>query len=373
MVALWMTALLALAVMASPVMGFQCVPVSAPSAFCSGLTPSKVCAAGSSVDGSVLTETQYEADKNVTCPKQPDLFTQQIYCQGPWLPCVDNQDCSKRTHKRCFPLCLNGGVAAGRTFLGAEQCAKKVAPTTFCGARVQAGEVAAPGVTDCIGLTDFQNNHGRLQYGHSPWVPEQCKGTFPLFEVPMVEFGKQPRKEFMLALADKINGFWGLEDNDDESKFVRGSNLIARRVQVKDGVIIIYVEMTQFCLTPLRQGKWQWTAAHGKATNEYCDVPGPAPLEVFRNLSDWLDSRPEEEGMMVGDFWVHQEYLGVEPEFPKECYMWEAEEEYNPPQWVWCLVSIGACLLLLSFLIVQHRWRNSIARVRNNDKLRSYQ
>jgi hypothetical protein len=340
------------------------------------MMPKSVCGIGDSVDAIGFTFDQYKEDVNITCPKNPALFTKKMFCQGPWLPCTDDKDCQKKTHKRCYDLCMHGGKVAGRTFLGATQCAKGMYPQQYCNARVTAAEVSPPGTHadsgHCLGLTDYQEAHGRQIYGHTPWVPQLCKAKFPLYETIMADFDKEQRKEFMLALADKLNKIWGIKNEDDEHKFVRPTTLKAARVQVRDGVITIHVEAKQFCAIPFREGKWQWTEAHGKATNLYCDVPGPPPSAVFANLSIWLNTRPVEKGMQVGDFWIHQEYKTVKPQIPSECYMWKADEDEDPPPWVWSLTSVGSCLLLLSLLILQHRYRNSISRIRGNERLRSY-
>eukprot|EP00656_Telonema_subtile_P016177 TRINITY_DN18530_c0_g1_i1.p1 TRINITY_DN18530_c0_g1~~TRINITY_DN18530_c0_g1_i1.p1 ORF type:complete len:168 (-),score=42.56 TRINITY_DN18530_c0_g1_i1:44-547(-) len=160
--------------------------------------------------------------------------------------------------------------------------------------------------------------------------------------------------------------------NDDAHKFVRGDTLRNRRFQVTGGVVSLFLEAKQFCLAPLREGKWLWTKAFGKATNLYCDVPGPLPATVWQNLTDLLASKPEDEGMKVGDYWVRQEYHTHSPQMPTKCFSWEAEEEDAVPKEVWAVVSVGSCVLLLSLLILQHRWRNGINRVRANQKLRSF-
>jgi len=370
----WLAVLLLL--QPETVWSFRCVPVARVSEYCSGMMPQKVCGIGDSVDGVGFTSEQHKADVNVTCPKNPALFTQKIFCQGPWLPCVEDKDCGKQTHKRCYDLCMNGGKVAGRTFLGANQCAKGMFPQQYCNARVSAAEVAPPGEKasegKCLGLTDYQEAHGRQLFGHTPFVPEVCQAKFPLYEFKMADFGAQKRKEFMLALADKLNTIWGIYNASEEFKFVRPTTLRARRIQVKNSVISIFVEAKQFCAMPFREGKWVWTAAHGKATNEYCDVPGPPPHMVFQNLSIWLNSRPVGKGMQVGDFWIKQSYMTQTPQIPSKCFPWEAEEEEEIPPWVWSLTALGSSLLLLSLLILQHRWRNSVSRVRGNERLRSY-
>jgi len=340
------------------------------------MMPKSVCGIGDSVDAVGFTFAQHKADVNITCPKNPALFTKKMFCQGPWLPCTGDSDCQKKTHKRCYDLCMNGGKVAGRTFLGATQCAKGMYPQQYCNARVTAAEVAPPGTKaasgKCLGLTDYQEAHGRQIYGTEPWVPEVCRAKFPLYDMVMADFGKAERKAFMLSLADKINRIWGIYNQSDEHKFVRPTTLKASRVQVLGGVISIHVEAKQFCAMPLREGKWVWNQAHGEATNLYSDVPVVPPSIVMSNLSAWLKSRPVDKGMQVGDFWIHQEYRTVKPLIPAgKCFAWQAEAVEDPPPWVWSLTALGSSLLL-SLLILQHRWRNSIHRVRGNEKLRSY-
>merc|ERR1712086_1049736 len=147
---------------------FRCVPVARVSEYCSGMMPKSVCGIGDSVDAVGFTFAQHKADVNITCPKNPALFTKKMFCQGPWLPCTGDSDCQKKTHKRCYDLCMNGGKVAGRTFLGATQCAKGMYPQQYCNARATDLWHRALGPGSLQSQVPFiRHGHGRFRQGRA--------------------------------------------------------------------------------------------------------------------------------------------------------------------------------------------------------------
>ena len=70
---------------------------------------------------------------------------------------------------------------------------------------------------------------------------------------------------------------WAVTGNDTlEFRPIDFTNLVVPGFFVPFEVGVRYGEAEQFCLAPFREGKWLWTAAHGKATNLYCKLL-PAP------------------------------------------------------------------------------------------------
>jgi len=181
------------------------------------------------------------------------------------------------------------------------------------------------------------------------------------------------RVEFMKALAKRINTIWGYTNNPDHSdgtpgKWKRPINIKMRRIQLQKGVVQMFMEMKEFCLSDMRTGSYDWSVKYNN--DKYCDDVSVSPEVVFANLTKILWGKEADRGMMIGEFNIRNQ---SKPGWPNEpCATWQPEEKPSVPRWVWSLTAIGAMFLLLSILILQHKYRNRAAYVRLNEKLRSY-
>lgn len=368
--------------------GLYCVHLSPPSPFCTDwmtdrtTMPAKIC----SSKNENWTATQYwdgttfQATQNASCPKNPSLVTEKMFCQTPYIPCTEGLACPS-FKKLCYDLCLNGGQTKGHTFLAPTLCqdGTKTAKE-LCDARVTAGEVASEADSakgECVGLAYYNTYYDLTSVAKKPFQPRACKGRFPIYNVPMVEFNAEMRVEFMKSLAKKINRIWGMTDREEPYKFYRPVNIRLRRVQLQKGVVQVYTEMKEFCLEPLRTGKVDVTLKYNE--DQYCDYVSVSPDSVYHNLTKLLASKKPDRGMMIGQFNIRAESKpgfvdreGSNWPASKYCYVWQPDEKPYPPRWVWALTAIGAMCCLLSILILQHRYRNRASYVRLNEKLRSY-
>jgi hypothetical protein len=302
---------------------------------------------------------------NATCPKNPDLFTKEMFCQTNFIPCTDGLACPTTT-KLCYALCANGGKTAGHTFLAPSECQTEAA-TTFCDARVQSGEVAAPGDDNCVGLSYYNQYFLMGMMAQKPFQPRACRARFPIFNKGMIDFNEDTRMQFMKSLAKKLNRIWGYLDNEEPHKWYRPVNIRLRRLQQQKGLVQIYAELKEFCLLKMRTGKRDDSLKYNQ--DQYCDKISVTPDTVYANLTKLLDSKKPERGVMIGDFRIKK---ASDPGWPTYCYTWQPEEEPKVPGWVWALTALGSMCCLLSVLILQHMFRNRASYVRMNEKLRSY-
>lgn len=360
-----------------------CVPFE-PTPFCEDyqtgrtLMPEKVCSTtttkvtmAAAVPGTAKTptstwgDTEFSDLANATCPKNPGLFTKEMFCQTNFIPCTDGLECPAST-KLCYALCANGGKTQSHTFLPPSECQAETA-TSFCNKRVTAGEVAAPTDTNCVGLSYYNQYYMLGMMANKPFQPKACRARFPIFNKPMVEFNSDMRIEFMKSLAKKLNRIWGYLDNAKTFKWHRPVNIRLRRVQLQKGLVQVYAELKEFCLQNLRTGKRDDSLKYNQ--DQYCDRISVTPEKVYANLTKLLETKKPERGLMIGDFRIKKEN---KPGWPTYCYTWQPEEKPSVPGWVWALTAIGAMCCLLSVLILQHKYRNRASYVRLNEKLRSY-
>jgi len=358
-----------------------CVDLT-PSPFCRdgntarSLLPEKICSSSNSPVTSAAgwNANTFATVANASCPKTPALYTKNIFCQTSYIPCTEGLACPSYT-ELCYSLCLSGGKTGSHTFLSPDDCQTSDA-TTFCNARVTSGEVAS--VTDtsagkCVGLSYYNTYHMMTMIAKKPFQPRACRARYPIFNVDMVNFNADMRVEFMKSLSKKLNRIWGYTNKTDGTPneypymWERPKNIRLRRVQLQKGVPQVYVELKEFCMIPTRTGKPDYTLKYNQ--DVYCDKVSVSPDDVYANLTDLLDTKKEDRGMMIGQFNVRK---GSDPGWPTYCYTWQPEETPKIPGWVWALTAVGSMCCLLSVLILQHRYRNRASYVRLNEKLRSY-
>jgi len=349
---------------------YQCVPATA-SSYCGAASPAKVCAAVgvSSVDLSDMDATKMDTAANATCPKDNAKFTKDIYCQSTYIPCVSGIECPQ-TKKLCYGLCTGGGAAGKYSFLGADKCQTDAA-TTYCDSQVSAGTVAGPTDINCVGMSYFVSLSTYSGMATSPFQPQACKGSFPISNKIMLDFNPDTRVAFMTAIVARFNKVWGYVNNTDTTKFARKKSVKLKRIQMKNGLVQIYIVVKEFCLLPLRAGQYDYSLKYNN--DQYCDKVSVHPLTVFQNLTTTLQSKPK--GIMIGgEFLVKWgDETTPKPKWPVgQCYTWMPEEQPKIPGWVWSITAVAAMCCLLSILILQHRYRNRATYVRLNDKLRSY-
>jgi len=336
--------------------------------------PEKVC---STTNSPVTSAKSWDALKfqsmaNATCPKSPGLYNKKDFCQTPFLPCTAGLSCPTTT-KLCYSLCLNGGSVGngeGHNFLSPAQCQEGTA-AAFCEKRKADGEVASLEETtagQCVGLSYYNLYYTMAMLAQSPFQPRACRARFPIFNKNMVEFNADMRVDFMKGLAKKLNRIWGYANNSKSHKWHRPVNIRLRRVQLMKGVIQVFAELKEFCMTELRTGTPDYTLKYNQ--DQYCDDVSVSPDDVYANLTALLDTKKPDRGMQIAD--TFQILKKSEPGWPTYCYTWQPEEKPKIPGWVWMLTAIGAMCCLLSVLVLQHRYRNRASYVRLNEKLRSY-
>lgn len=308
---------------------------------------------------------------DATCPTNPALFTKQQFCQTNFIPCTNELLCPTTT-KLCYSLCLNGGqVAAGKghTFLPPASC-QNITATAFCEARRERGEVASLEETaegKCVGLSYYNLYYTMGMVAQTPFQPRACRASFPLHNVEMVEMNDITKVNFMKSLAKKLNRIWDYTNNDKPHKWHRPVNIRLRRVQKLKGVVQVFTELKEFCLTTLRKGRPDWSLRYNE--DLYCDDISVSPETVYANLTKLLDSKREDRGMLIGEFNIKKQ---DDPGLPTHCYTWQPEVVETIPGWVWALSGVGGMCCLLSTLILQHMFRNRASYVRAHEKLRSY-
>lgn len=335
--------------------------------------PLKVCSTTASPVSSAVAwgADQFNQTAYATCPKNPALFTKKMFCQTNFIPCTDGLACPTTT-KLCYSLCMYGGSVAGgegHTFLSPAQCQDKT-DTAFCEERKDAGEVASleeSAKGECVGLTYYNMYYSMAMLAQEPFQPRACRARYPIFNKQMVEFNADMRIDFMKSLAKKLNRIWGYTDAEEPHKWYRPKNIRLRRVQLQKGIVQVYVELKEFCMRPLRTGKYVDELKYNN--DQYCDEISVGPEMVYSNLTKLLDSKKPDRGMMIGDFRIKK---ASKPGWPTYCYTWQPEEVAKIPGWVWALTAVGSMCCLLSVLILQHRYRNRASYVRLNEKLRQY-
>jgi len=275
--------------------------------------------------------------------------------------------------------------------LGAEQCQVQT-PQAYCNAAHASGMVAAPGDSSCLGITDFSEQEARNEYGLTVWRPRKCVGTFPIGNHEFSDMDLEGRKQFALELTLKVNSILGYcRLNDDQTKWVnkngdmdclddpavykRPDDIRARRVQLLNGYPTVFIGIRQFCTIPFRKGESVYL--NGEPYNDYCDAPSVDPEVIFKNLSNTLienmgpdESTPLEVGPYPRLGWDKKfeiPYAG-KPLLPDRCFYYEEDQDTTPPQWVWAVVGVSSMVLLLSFLILQHRYRNRVAYARSKER-----
>jgi len=375
---------------------FFCSPVTNIAPFCTGATPTKVCTSnGQAVDGSVFTAEAYNTAVNASCPKNNALFTKSVFCKGglrPPLPCTRDTDCDiPLSLTQCYGLCVAGGTTGKTAVLGASQCQLGSAQA-YCNGAFASGTVAAPGDDKCLGLTDFIEQEARDSYGASVWRPRICYGRLPIGNQDFSKMDKEGRKQFALELTMKINAMIGYcKLNEDQTKWVnkqgdtdclddewvykRPGDIRSNRVQLLNGYPTVFVQIKQFCTIPYRKGKAVYL--DGEPNDNYCDAPSLDPEIIFKNLTKQLEDNmgPDKSTpLTIGPYprlkWDKKFEIPYDgkPMMPSYCEFYKEHKDTDPPQWVWAVVGVSSMVLLLSLLILQHRYRNRVAYARSKDR-----
>jgi hypothetical protein len=260
----------------------------------------------------------------------------------------------------CYPsttnkeFCDGGGGAGDRFKKGAYEVASE--------ADSKAG--------NCVSLEYFQT----FSHSQNQFQPRACTGRFPIWNKNLLEFRPAMRLEFMYALANRLNNIWGLTHvpdvkatADTAHKFQRPLSVRLKRVQNQKGLVQVYVEIKEFCMVELRTGEVNKALKYNQ--DKYCDKKSVIPDMVFNNLTDILNTKALDRGMMIGRFNIRNQ---SKPGWPVECRVWQPEDLPEIPRWVWMLTSLGAMFAFLSLLILQHKYRNRASYVRHHESLRQY-
>jgi len=304
---------------------------------------------------------------NATCPKNPSLFTKEMFCQAsPWfIPCSDGLECPSTT-KLCYSICTMGGTGGVHKFLGANQCQTEN-PEKYCKSNPLVASEADSALGKCVGMSYFEQYYMLSIMAQAQFQPRACRGRFPIFNKQMVNFNADMRVTFMKSLAKKLNRLWGYSDNADPYKFKRPVNVRLRRVQLLKGEPQVQVEMKEFCLSEFRKGAYDPSLKYNQ--DAFCDKVSVSPETVFKNLTALLDKKRPDRGMLIGEFNIRK---SSKPGWPTKCFTYQPEEAPAIPRWVWPIVTLACMAFLLSLLILQHKFRNRASYVRLNEKLRSY-
>merc|ERR1711934_713929 len=172
-----------------------------------------------------------------------------------------------------------------------------------------------------------------------PFQPLACNGRFPIFNVEMIKFNAEMRAQFMMALTARLNKIWGYSSNEVPQKFTRPAdapsptrfNIRLRRVQLKNELVQVHIQMKEFCLLPLRTGAPDWSLRYNQ--DKYCDKISISPVAVFQNLTKILESKRADRGMIIGtDFNIRKSPTFPEGAWPEgQCYTWQPDEEPSIP------------------------------------------
>lgn len=280
--------------------------------------------------------------------------------------------------------------------MGADQCSTGLAQAE-CNTAVGAGTVAGPSEAKCLGISDFVEQDARKSFGKEVFQPKKCIGRFPIGNMDFTQLDPDGRKQFALQLTLKVNGMLGycrLSDNkttwvnkkgdqpclSDEFVYQRPRDIRARRVQMLQGYPTVFIGMKQFCTIPMRTGEAVYL--NGAPADQYCDAPSKDPHYIFQNLSaELVDNKGDDSSnpLTVGPYprmgWPKKFEIPfaalastrLAPILEDRCFIFdpEAEKESSPPEWVWCVIAISGMLLLLSLLILQHRYRNRVSYARD--------
>merc|ERR1712178_638260 len=239
---------------------------------------------------------------NATCPKNPSLYTKEMFCQGsgtPWyIPCADGLECPS-TNKLCYSICMMGGQGGINKFLGANQC-QADKPDLYCKNNPLVASEVDSAAGKCVGMSYFEQYYMLSIMAQSPFQPRACRGRFPIFNKQMVNFNADMRVQFMKSLAKKLNRLWGYSNNEDPYKFKRPINVRLRRVQLEKELPQVQVEMKEFCLSEMRTGAYDTDLKYNN--DKYCDKVSVSPDTVFKNLTALLASKRPDRGMLIGEF-----------------------------------------------------------------------
>jgi hypothetical protein len=250
----------------------------------------------------------------------------------------------------------------------------------------------------CLGISDFVEQESRQGFGKEVFQPRKCEGTFPIGNHEFGGLDHEGRKQFALELTMKVNamlGYCRLSDNqttwvnkkgdesclsDMQTVYNRPRDIRAQRVQMLNGYPTVFIGIKQFCTIPLRKGEAVYL--NGVPADDYCDAPSKDPEYIFQNLSAELTDNmgPDKSTpLTIGPYprlkWDKKFEIPFGPDgatemiaqFPTRCFTYDPSEESekSPPDWVWCIVCLSAMLLLLSMLILQHRYRNRVSYARS--------
>lgn len=214
----------------------------------------------------------------------------------------------------------------------------------------------------------------------------------PIGNQDFSKMDKEGRKQFALELTMKVNSMIGYcKLNDDQTKWVnqagdtdcldddwvykRPIDIRANRVQLLHGFPTVFMQIKQFCRIPYRKGKPVYL--NGDPYDDYCDAPSLDPEIIFKNLTKELEDNmgPDQSTpLTIGPYprlnWDKKfeiPYSG-KPQMPEYCEYYTEDKDTDPPQWVWAVVGVSSMVLLLSVLILQHRYRNRVAYARSKER-----